>query len=436
MRFFYLTIAVVLLASCAKRIAPLKISNQIVNIQIDKAVEGDSYGPCEPSIAVSPTNPDNMVAGAILNRVYYSHDAGLTWQKKVLKSSTHGVFGDPVIVADYKDNFYYAHLSDPSGEGWSDDRLLDRIVIQRSSDIGQTWNDGSSTEIRHPKDQDKQWLAVDPTSGDLYITWTEFDVYGSEKPTDNSRILFSKSTDMADSWSAPIAINERDGDCLDGDNTVEGAVPAVGPNGEVYVAWSGHKLIYFDRSLDGGESWWKNDRIISKQFSGWDLDVNGISRTNGMPITKVDISQSKYKGRVYVNWADARTDGDQDIWLSFSDDRGSNWSKPIRVNDDKTNRDQFFTWMDIDQTNGNIYVVFYDRRAYDDLRTDVYLAYSNDGGKSFTNKKISQTPFTPSSQVFFGDYNNISCHGGIVRPIWTRYDQGKLSVWTAIINVK
>ena len=52
----------------------------------------------------------------------------------------------------------------------------------------------------------------------------------------------------------------------------------------------------------------------------------------------------------------------------------------------------------------------------------------------FTNEKISDSPFTPDKSVFFGDYTNISAHGGVVRPIWTRCDGTELSIWTALIN--
>ena len=88
----------------------------------------------------------------------------------------------------------------------------------------------------------------------------------------------------------------------------------------------------------------------------------------------------------------------------------------------------------IDQTTGYLYTLFYDRRNYSDSQTDVYLAVSKDGGITFENHKISESPFTPLSYVFFGDYINISAHQGVVRPIWTRYENGQLSVWTAIIN--
>ncbi|MCT4624563.1 MAG: glycosyl hydrolase, partial [Schleiferiaceae bacterium] len=91
--------------------------------------------------------------------------------------------------------------------------------------------------------------------------------------------------------------------------------------------------------------------------------------------------------------------------------------------------------MAIDTKTGYLYVVFYDRRAYNNLETDVYIAYSKDAGQTWVNEKISESSFTPTNTVFFGDYNNISAYDGVVRPIWTRYEKGKLSVWTALIQM-
>ena len=106
----------------------------------------------------------------------------------------------------------------------------------------------------------------------------------------------------------------------------------------------------------------------------------------------------------------------------------------MKVNNDQGSSHQFFTWMDIDQLNGHLYFVFYDRRNHTNSLTDVYLAKTHDGGQSFTNQKISESPFDPTGARFFGDYNNICVYNGLVRPIWTRFENGKQSIWTAIIN--
>ena len=125
---------------------------------------------------------------------------------------------------------------------------------------------------------------------------------------------------------------------------------------------------------------------------------------------------------------------DTDVWLAVSDDEGESWSKAIRVNNDKAGKHQFLSWMEVDQSTGYIYIVFYDRRHHDDNTTDVYLAWSDNGGKSFRNVKINASSFTPTAAIFFGDYNDISVYNGRVRPIWTQLDSGRLSVWTALIN--
>ena len=63
------------------------------------------------------------------------------------------------------------------------------------------------------------------------------------------------------------------------------------------------------------------------------------------------------------------------------------------------------------------------------------MALSEDGGETFINFKVSDEPFVPWNGVFFGDYNNVSSHNNVVRPIWTRLHEGEgLSVWTAIID--
>jgi hypothetical protein len=405
----------------------LTLSAQHTNVRIS-----NQNLPNEPSICINPKNPKQVVAAANLNNVFYSSDGGATW-KQTPVSCPYGIWGDPVLITDTTGAFYYLHLSNPQNGSW-----IDRIVVQKSTDGGKTYSDGTYCGENHPKDQDKHWLCVDPRTDVVYCTWTEFDEYNNtDTARYKSRILFSKSTDGGRTWSPALKINQFDGDCLDDDNTTEGAVPAVGPNGELYVAWAWNDKIWFDYSLDGGTTWLERDIFVAQQPGGWTYDVFGISRCNGLPVLDCDRSNGPNRGTLYINWSDQRNgDTDTDIWLSRSTDGGKTWSSALRVNNDPPGKDQFLTWLTVDQVTGYLYAVFYDRRAYTDNKTDVYLAVSRNGGRSFENMKISESPFDPIKYVFFGDYNHISAHNGRVRPIWTRLDNKVLSVWTALIDFK
>jgi hypothetical protein len=401
---------------------------QHTNILIDD--EGFTFAPEEPSIVVNPNNTDHMIAGSNVDNMYFSTDGGMTWSGVMLTSS-YGVWGDPCVIVDTADRYYFFHLSNPPSGGY----WIDRIVCQTLDEIGGEWNNGSYMGYIPPKNQDKEWAVVDRSNNNIYVTWTQFDDYGSSDPADFSNILFSKSTDNGQTWSEVVQINEVSGDCIDSDNTTEGAVPAVGPNGEIYVSWAGPAGLVFDRSLDQGETWLEQDIFVDEFPGGWNISIPGIMRCNGMPVTVCDLSGGPYHGTIYINWSDQRNGPDDtDVWLTKSSDGGNTWTEPARVNDDPPGKQQFFTWMAIDQTNGYLYFVFYDRRNYDDNNTDVYMAVSRDGGESFINFKISESPFLPSSGVFFGDYNNISAHDNVIRPIWTRLQNGELSVWTALID--
>jgi len=385
--------------------------------------------PNEPSIAINPKNTNELMAGSNINNYYYSVDGGMTWNENTL-TSTYGVWGDPVIACDTTGSFYFFHLSNPPGVNW-----IDRIVCHRTPSPGGVWNNGSYTGLNGTKAQDKQWVTINRATNVIYMTWTEFDAYGSSNPVDSSRILFSKSADQGQTWSSPLKINEVSGDCIDEDNTTEGAVPAMGPNGEVYVSWAGPAGLVFDKSADGGATWMAQDKFVTSIPGGWDFAVPGIYRANGLPVTACDTSGGSFHGTIYINWSDQRNgNGNTDIWLVTSSDGGTTWTLPVKVNDDMTQRHQFFTWMTIDQTNGNLWFVFYDRRNYNDSRTDVYMARSTDGGVTFENFKISASPFVPDPGIFFGDYTNITAHNNIVRPMWTRLHNGQLSMWTALID--
>ncbi len=394
-----------------------------------------SNTPEEVSIAINPKNTNQLIAGANLNNQYRSNDGGLTWQTSTLSCNAYSVYGDPVLFWDTANAAYYMHLSNPpastTGGSW-----VDRIVIQKSTDAGATYPQCVGVGKNGSKVQDKAWYAVNPNDNSIHITWTQFDAYESSAPQDSSVILYSRSNDGGVNWTTPKRISMFAGNCMDNDTTVEGAVPAIGPNNEVYVAWNGINGLQFQKSLDGGNTWLPQETPITATPGGWVYDVSGVYRCNGLPFTMCDLSNGPHRGTIYVNWSDQRAgDTDVDIFTIKSTDGGITWSAPTRVNDDAPGKHQFMSSMCIDQVTGYVYVVFYDRRNFsgNDF-TDVYLAVSKDGGVTYQNYKINQTSFKPTTGVFFGDYIGISAHNNVVRPIWMQLNNGQLSVYTAIIN--
>jgi hypothetical protein len=393
-----------------------------------------SYPPCEPSVFVSPKNPANVVVGTILNGFHASADSGRTWMSGTLRSSL-GVYGDPCITGNRRGDFYYCHLGDPAGQGWGSPSLLDCIVCQRSKDGGRTWSDGAAAGYYPPRDQDKEWATTSRDSRYVYMSWTQFDKYESKNPLDSTNILFARARRKMRKWSEAVRINQYAGDCSDDDGTAEGAVPASGPRNQVYVAWALGENIWFDRSRNRGRDWLDRDILVTRIPGGWNQDIPGIGRANGMPVLVSDLSGGPRNGWLYLCWSDTRNGTDNtDIFFCSSPDEGETWTEPVRINDDSGRAHQFFPWICVDQATGVLYAVYYDRRRSESIETDVYLATSGDGGKTWKNERISESPFVPTPEVFFGDYNNISAHDGVVRPVWTRCDSGKLSVWTALIN--
>ncbi|MFM6934112.1 MAG: sialidase family protein, partial [Flavobacteriales bacterium] len=270
------------------------------NVQIPPVNSHYTYNECEPSIAINPLNTDEIAAGSVLKGYHFSEDGGLTWTSKKM-SSTYGVYGDPVLQFDQLGRLYYFHLSD-----YSKGTHLDRIVCQSSETIQGKFNQGTFPAPKGKKVQDKHWVVIDPKTNVLYMTWTQFDAYDSADPKDSSIIVFSKSTDRGKSWTKPVRISKFGGDCMDGDNTVEGAVPALGPNGEVYVTWTGPKGLMFQKSVDAGKTWLQEEIHLANQVGGWDIQIPGFYRANGLPFLMSDMSDGPNRGTLYLNWCDQR----------------------------------------------------------------------------------------------------------------------------------
>lgn len=383
----------------------------------------------EISIAINPVNVNNIVAGSLVrgpelegsNLTYVSQDGGRTWSHVAVPNADLRTQGDDVVLFNAAGQCVHAFIS---FQGLWEDRPTtanNGIGLTTSDDGGRTWSprtmivDHLNTKTPF---EDKPWLVFDrhrrsPHTGNLYASWTRFDVYDSSNPDDQSHIMFSRSTDGGKSFAPPIRISDTPGDCLDDDGTLEGAVPAVGPDGTVYVVWGGPKGLEFDKSKDGGLTF-GSDRVLCETPGGWASDVEGVSRHNGMPVTIVDASRGPSRGTIYVNWIDERH-GNKDVFLMSSTDGGETWTEPRQVNDPAIDngRDQFFTWMAVDPADGTVNIVYYDRSVTTETRTRLTLARSLDG-KVFSYIPVEVPEFDCRADVFFGDYVGIDALQGRV----------------------
>jgi len=405
------------------------------------------YNASEVSIMINPKNHNQVVAGSnvlyfssdtSISGYYYSTNGGLSWSGGVLHSNVARPSGDPVIIVDTAGNFSYIQISNYNIAPW-----WDKLLVMKSTNGGLNWSNGITFGKDGDKMQDKPWGCVDWSNSiwrnNIYITWTEFSNYLNPGPADSSIILFTKSSDGGLNWSQPLRISKRKGDAIDSSNTLEGAVPCTGPNGEIYVSWagpismySGQYAIFFNKSTNGGNTWLDSERVATTQPGGWNFIIAGTYRCNGFPVTCCDLSNGPHRGTIYINFSDQRNGtSNTDIWLIKSTNGGLNWSSVKRVNNDSTNRHQFFNWMTIDQSTGYLYFIFYDQRNCSSIATDVYIARSTDGGETFQNSRVNTSTVTLYPNYKIGDYINISAAGGHVRPIWTgSYN----SVYTAIVD--
>ncbi|MBK9332963.1 MAG: T9SS type A sorting domain-containing protein [Ignavibacteria bacterium] len=397
-------------------------------------ISRDSFPQNEPSVKISKKNPLRVVAAyrdfsAGVNpanrRVGYSYssDGGVTWSANKLLDSTlipgYPRNSDPVVAVDTAGNFYISVVT--IGQNLA-------LAVYKSTDGGVTFP--YAYMVANNGTEDKEWMETDFTPGsqyynNLYISWTRF--------SGNAGIKLTKSTDSGINWTDAV-------DVADPSSQGQGSDLAIGLDGEIYVTWLGGTAsldyIYFDKSTDGGNSF-GTDRIIQQGNTPFiPITSSGIT----FPSIDTDVSGGVHNGNIYLVWCDA-SNGDPDIFLTRSTNRGVNWSAPLRVNNDPVGNSklQCWPWIAVSDS-GDIAVLYYDsRNTPNNNIVEAWLAVSNDGGLSFENSVLSSEPSTtnqPNSAIRFGDYICVDYYGGRIVPVWTDQRTGgfDMECYTAIVN--
>jgi hypothetical protein len=378
----------------------------------------------EPSIAINPNNPQQIVAAYQGNaRVAYSPDAGRHWLFTTgIESKNYRVSGDVSITYDNQGHAYICYITfDKLGTRnyWGHNSSRNGIYVRRSVDAGSTWESKDIAAAEQPDEtnvpfEDKPYIVADnshgPYAGNLYIGWTRWTL------TD-SRMMFVRSTDSGKTWSKPIEIDDARGLPRDDNGALEGFAGVVGPDSALYAVWADGNHLRFTVSTDGGKTFSRTRNIVDTAPIMFGVD--GVARANGFPQIGIDPRGGPKGGRLYITWSDFRN-GDVDVFCSTSSDHGVTWGPAVRVNSDALHNgaEQYFQWMALDPSDGSVYVVFYDRRSDPkEHEQTVVLARSTDGGQSFQNYSWTDHGFDAKG-AFMGDYSGIAALNGRVYGIW------------------
>ncbi|HEX5130961.1 MAG TPA: hypothetical protein VFX92_00590 [Candidatus Krumholzibacteria bacterium] len=349
----------------------------------------------------------------------YSHDDGATWTDGGQLPTLGGdaVFGDPDVKtwSDGNGTRYFVfssiyqltngnaslcvHVSTDGGVSWTGPRIVTPAT--------------SSTNFA-----DKEFIDIDPETGRVFVSWTNFPNAGS------TTMRTAYSDDFGVTWSAATIFA----------SSGQGSVPrAAGNSDNVYIVWTTGSSMVFVRSLNNGVSWSSPASVATGLSSP--MNPYGSDRIGNHPSLDVD----PVSGNVYLVFASRNLSPDfGDVYFMRSTDGGVSFSPKVAINSSPgSDRVQFFPSVCADEADGSVGVIWYDQRVgtgTSDL-TELVHTHSPDGGVNWTcPAALSDQPFhaesgNTTSQPNIGDYiqgvsvngSLYTCFGKTDAPSWTTY---------------
>jgi hypothetical protein len=300
-----------------------------------------------------------------------SSDNGVTWSKPV-RSAPHALgFGVSYSQIQVDTNPSSPHFGAiyVSALQYGGAPLITAIGVSHSSDNGATWKLVPVDSTQNAPSEDFESHLAIGSDGTVYVTWLRCPVSGggTSCPGQAATLLFSKSIDGGNTWSAPSLMGN----------------PMLVPS---------------------------NSRCGS---AGIENLPNTCWFTQDVPVIAIDNSGGTLNGRLYgtfYNW----TGSFMQVVLVYSTDGGTSWSTPIAVQDSRDNHDQFAPSLSV-SSSGILGVTWQDRfRDPANVKYQPYAAFSNDGGATFfrrfvlatvpSNPRITTNAFTyPTTNLWSGN---------------------------------
>jgi hypothetical protein len=426
----------------------------------------------EVHAAINPSDSNNIVLspirlipfGGYTLPIYYTHNFGKTWSASDFNprpnDSNANVLGggDPVFAFDADGKLYYSWIAlyrtTATSYHWG-------LLWAYSNDGGNTWLKTDSNYIclssgagfvSLPIISDKQWMATDQSGGqyhgNLYVSYLK-----AEMQTGKIRIVVQrKQADSIEFDLDPVEIS--DGSFA----SVQFGNVAVDANGYVHVTFcDDQSSLWHAYSDDGGVNYSTPKRIsdfLMPEAIRGIKSAGSSPRIYPAPHLAVDNSSSNYAGNLYLTWTAKGLTKDEnsgaDVYFVRSTDGGNTWETPIIVNDDERGlpKDQFYSNITVNE-EGVVILGWYDaRHSVSNTQNEItqyYLAYSFNGGQSFTTNFNVSSAFTDFStvgdknnQFGIGEYNSVVATKGYAIPVWSdgRKGDGDLDIYVAFAELE
>ncbi|GAB3166180.1 sialidase family protein [Amycolatopsis stemonae] len=465
----------------------------------DDVIDGDTIVPTgsqtgcstaqnETTIAVNPENPRNIVAGSNDYRLYNtresrndsggfaytSFDGGRTWANVQLPHldfptgasaplSYMDAAGDPALAFGPHNTVYYATLVFSRAAVPDDQQPASGIAVSVSHDGGRSFGDPAILHLdgvtpagtATPTNifNDKEWIAADPVTGTVYVSWTQF-TYDAAGNFVESPIVLSKSGDFGRTWS-PLRRVSPSLTGFSGGITPfgSGSNPVVTRDGTLQIAYetsvcataacdqpADHDAVVVATSRDGGRTFRHAEVGLDFDFPvNEDVANNALTGENFRVNSFPQLTYDRVTDHLWVTWADdrngtytggksVRTNGD--AFLSGSDGRHG-WSKPAKIG---TGADEVFPA--VAARAGRVAVTFY-TRGYDPNGIGLDYAYTTGwGDNAGPIRRITTQTSNPQVQfvaagavtgkelqgVFIGDYTAAAVGADFrLHPCWTDF---------------